>query len=57
MALDLLTIPTMLADAERIFSGCREQMMLWILLPTGCIKVLVKSAFRNLVGEQSEEDQ
>jgi hypothetical protein len=47
----------MLADAERIFSGCREQMMLWILLPTGCIKVLVKSAFRNLVGEQSEEDQ
>ena len=26
MALDLLTIPAMSADAERIFSGCRLQM-------------------------------
>jgi hypothetical protein len=26
MALDLLTIPAMSADAERIFSGCRIQM-------------------------------
>jgi hypothetical protein len=26
MALDLLTIPAMSADAERVFSGCKQQM-------------------------------